>query len=123
MCMALQGALPVNTIVSKLRPDIVIVNNNKKSVYLVELNVSFEQVELNVSFQHIISKVHERKTHKYADLVLKISQNGYNCNLTCIEIGSRGLVTPETNNRFLRFLHQSQTTKVALKRAKPPKSF
>ena len=80
------GTLPVNIIVSKLRPDIVIVNTKKKFVHLVELTVPFE---------HNISKAHERKTHKYADLVLDISQNGYNCNLTCIEIGSHGLVTPE----------------------------
>ena len=85
-----EGTLPVNIIVSKLRPDIVIVNTKKKFVHLVELTVPFE---------HYISKAHELKTHKYADLVLDISQNGYNCNLTCIEIGSRGLVTPDTNKR------------------------
>ena len=46
------GTLPVNIIVSKLRPDIVIVNTKKKFVHLVELTVPFE---------HNISKAHERK--------------------------------------------------------------
>ena len=69
------GALPVNIIVSKLRPDIVIVKTKKKFVHLSELTVPFE---------HYIYKAHERKTHKYANLVLDISQNGYNCNLTYI---------------------------------------
>ena len=101
------GTLPVNIIVSKLRPDIVIVNTKKKFVHLVELTVPFE---------HNISKAHERKTHKYADLVLDISQNGYNCNLTCIEIaiGSRGLVTPDTNKRISEIFSSIK--------AKPPKS-
>ena len=98
------GTLPVN-IVSKLLPDIVIVNTNKKSFHLVELTVPFERN---------IPKAHERKTHKYADLVLDISQNGYNCNLTCIEIGSRGLVTPETNKRISEIFSSIK--------AKPPKS-
>ena len=99
------GTLPVNIIVSKLRPDIVLVNSKKKSVHLVELTVPFE---------HNISKAHERKTHKYADLVLDISQNGYNCSLTCIEIGSRSLVTPETNKRISEIFSSIK--------AKPPKS-
>ena len=81
------GTLPVHIVVSKLRPDIVIVNNKTKSVHLVELTVPFE---------HNISKAHERKTQKYADLVSDITQNGYKCTLTCVEVGSRGLVTPET---------------------------
>ena len=99
------GTLPVNIIVSKLRPDIVIVNTIKKFVHLVELTVPFE---------HNIFKAHERKTHKYADLVLDISQNGYNCNLTCIEVGSRGLVTPDTNKRISEIFSSIK--------AKPPKS-
>ena len=82
----------------------VIVNTKKKSVHLVELTVPFE---------HNISKAHERKTHKYADLVLDISQNGYNCKLTCIEIGSHGFVTPDTNKRISEIFSSSK--------AKPPK--
>ena len=77
-----QGTFLANIIVSKLHPDIVIFNTIKKSVYLVELTVPFEQN---------ISKAHKRKAHKYADLVLDISKNGYNCNLACIEISLHGL--------------------------------
>ena len=53
-------------------------------------------------------------TRKYADLVLNISQNGYNCNLPCIEIGSRGLVTPDTNKRISEIFSSIK--------AKPPQS-
>lgn len=57
-------------------------------------------IELTVPFEQNMSKAHDRKHQKYANLVADISQNGYNCNLTCIEIGSRGLVTPETTSRI-----------------------
>ena len=99
------GILPVNIIVLKLRLDIVIVNTKKKSIHLVELTVPFE---------HNISKAHEPKPHKYADPVLDIFQNGYNCNLTCIEVGSRSLVTPDTNKIISEIF--------ASIKAKPPKS-
>ena len=85
------GTLPANIIVSKLRPDIVIINTKNNSVHLVELTVPFEQN---------INKAHERKINKYSDLTSDISDNGYTCDLTCIEIGSRGLITPETIKRF-----------------------
>ena len=104
-CTTTGGTFPVNIIFSKLRPYIVIVNTKRKSVHLVKLTVPFE---------HNISKAHERKTHKYADMVFDISQTGYNCNLTCIEIGSRGLVTPETNKSISEIFSSIK--------AKPPKS-
>ena len=85
------GTLPVNIVISKLRPDIVMVNEKLKSVHLIELTVPFEQN---------INKAHERKTLKYNNLVSDITDNGYTCNLTCIEIGSRGLVTPDTKERL-----------------------
>ena len=85
------STLPANITVSKLRPDIVIINTQTKHVNLVELTVPSEQN---------ISEAHERKHKEYANLVADISQNGYNCNLTCIEIGSHGLVTPETTSRI-----------------------
>ncbi|XP_072021768.1 uncharacterized protein [Amphiura filiformis] len=99
------GTLPVNVIVSKLRPDIVIINTEKKYAHLVELTVPFEQN---------ISKAHERKTQKYTDLISDISGNGFTCNLTCIEIGSRGLVTPDTTKRISNIF--------SFVKAKPPRS-
>ena len=84
------GTLLENMIVLKFRPDIIMVNTKKKSVHLVELTVPFE---------HNMSKTHVCKTHKYADLILNIFQNGY-CDLTCSEIGSCRLVTPDTNKRI-----------------------
>ena len=52
-------------------------------------------VELTVPFESNIQKVHDRKAKKYRDLVSDILDNEFTCDLTCFEIGSRGLVTPE----------------------------
>ena len=79
------GTLPVNIIVSKLKPDIVIFNKQRKSIHLVELTVPFEPN---------IAKAHDRKQGKYLDLVSDITDNGFACDLTCFEVGSRGLITP-----------------------------
>ena len=80
------GTLPVNVIVSKLKPDLVIHDKRGKSIHLVELTVPFEAN---------ISKAHDRKHKKYLDLVSDITDNGFTCDLTCFEVGSRGLITPE----------------------------
>ena len=81
-----RGTLPVNVIVSKLKPDMVIYNRHENSIHLVELTVPFETN---------INKAHDRKLKKYLDLVSDIADNGFICDLTCFEVGSRGLITPE----------------------------
>jgi hypothetical protein len=80
------GTLPVNVIVTKLKPDIVIYNKHANSIHLVELTVPFESN---------ITKAHDRKSKKYLDLVADIEDNGFACDLTCFEVGSRGLITSE----------------------------
>ena len=80
------GTLPVDVIVSKLKPDMVFYNKKDNTVHLVELTVPFEKN---------IQKAHDRKAQKYRDLVSDILDNGFTCDLTCFEIGSRGLITPE----------------------------
>ena len=64
----------------------VIYNQQDNSVHLVELTVPFETN---------ISKAHDRKHKKYLDLVSDIEDNGFTCDLTCYEVGSRGLITTD----------------------------
>ena len=80
------GTLPTDVIVSKLKPDIVIQNKTRNSIHLIELTAPFDTN---------VQKAHDFKTRKYRDLVSDITDNGFTCDLTCIEIGSRGLITPE----------------------------
>jgi len=98
------GTLPANVIISSLKPDIVI--QNEETIHLVELTVPFETN---------IQKAHARKTQKYSDLVSDISDNGFNCDLTCLEVGSRGLITPDNVGNIV--------TVVSFVKGKPQKSF
>ena len=103
------GTLPVNVIVSKLKPDIVIQNKQENSIHLVELTVPFETN---------ISKAHERKQTKYLDLVSDISDNGFTCDLTCFEVGSRGLITQENVGHIVEifsFVGKSKPSKKFMK--------
>ena len=57
------GTLPVDVIVSKLKPDMVFYNKKDNTIHLVELTVPFETN---------IQKAHDRKAQKYRDLVSDI---------------------------------------------------
>ena len=78
--------LPVNVIVSKLKPDMVIYNRQENSIHLFELTVPFETN---------INKAHDIKHKKYLDLVSEIADNEFICDHTCFEVGLSGLITPE----------------------------
>ena len=82
------GTIPADIVATVERPDIVIIDRNKK---LVELG------ELTVPFEPNIDNARKRKEEKYSSLVVDIERNGFKCSLTCFEVGSRGLVTKETD--------------------------
>ena len=76
--------LPDDVVPTSERPDIVLVNRNKKEIIIGELTVPFEPN---------IDKARKRKVDKYASLSSDIEEKGYKCTLICFEIGSRGLIT------------------------------
>ena len=61
-------------------------NIEENSVHLVKITVPFETN---------IGKANDRKHKKYLDLVSDITDNRFIFDLTCFEVGSRGLITPE----------------------------
>ena len=60
----------------------------------IEVN-SIHLVKITVPFETNISKAHDRKDKKCLDLVSDITYNRFICDLTCFEVGSHGLITPE----------------------------
>jgi hypothetical protein len=84
------GTVPPNILPTSQRPDLVIVDNGQKCIHVVELTIPFE---MN------IASAHNRKTERYSSLISDINSGEYKCVLSCIEIGSRGLITKENNNR------------------------
>ena len=88
-------------------------NNNNRN------NNTIHLVELTVPFENNIQKAHDRKAQKYRDLVSDILDNGFTCDLTCFEIGSRGLITCTPEN----IRNIDKIFSFALLNTKPSKSF
>jgi len=47
-----------------------------------------------------IASAHNRKIERYSSLISDLNSGEFKCVLSCIEIGSRGLITKENNNRI-----------------------
>ena len=91
------------------RPDLVLSSTTKKEVVIVELTVPFEP---NIEARHT------DKCNKYASLTTDIKDQGYSCNLFCLEIGSRGYVSKENKLRvksLLKRVKQGKNVKMLLK--------
>jgi hypothetical protein len=87
------GTIPVEHLVPPLRPDIVIIDEKKKSMLIFELTCPLEPN---------INKRNSEKSEKYAHFVTDIDQ--FRTKVTCFEVGSRGYVSPDNHER-LKSLH------------------
>ena len=94
------GTVPPDILPTAERPDLVIVDDDHKSVLIGELTVPFESNT---------KSARQRKMEKYASLVHDIISGGFSCKLICFEIGSRGLITKE-NKRQLTCIFKSVNT-------------
>ena len=83
--------IPLNILPTTDRPDLVIIDYKKKDIIVFELTVPFEPN---------ISKSHCRKQNKYAALAKDVKQAGFNCQLLCFEVGSRGFISKENKGRL-----------------------
>ena len=94
--------IPPDIHISNLKPDMIILNDNEIKI-----------VELTVPFETNIEKAHERKTVKYSQLVDDLKAKGFICELYCIEVGSRGIITP-SNGKRLKSLFNTNEKKCKL---------
>lgn len=85
------GTIPPNVLATSQRPDLVLVDAAKKRILIMELTVPFE---MN------INDAHNRKMDRYGSLVLDLQTAGYRTELIRVEIGSRGLITKDNQNRI-----------------------
>ena len=79
----LQYTFPPQIATTDERPGIVLWNDRKHSVILIELMIPFED---NFSDAHL------RKTNRYPGLVQLCSENKYHTQLITIQVGSRGVI-------------------------------
>ena len=87
--------IPFECSPTNLVPDICLFWKNLKKLVIIELTVPFE---FNVD------KAHVRKCNKYAPLVADIENSGYEVSLICLEVGSRGYITPDNIHRLKEIL-------------------
>ena len=71
-------------IATQQKPDMCVIDNDKKLVTLLELSVPFEPN---------IDKAHNIKCERYSSLVADINHTtSWKCESICLEVGSRGLI-------------------------------
>lgn len=88
------GTIPHYIIPTQQKPDICIVEPSKKCVTLLELSVPFEPN---------IDKARSTKLERYASLVADINDmTDWHCDLVCLEVGSRGLITKDNKMQIKR---------------------
>lgn len=82
--------VPMQCTITDMRPDMCIIENSK----------TLTIVELTVPLETNAATAHNFKTNKYAGMVLDIESNGFQVNLLCIEIGARGYINADNQNRL-----------------------
>lgn len=103
-----KSTVPVNCAVTPLKPDICVLLNENKKLYIIELSVPFE---------HNITKAHEYKVNKYTPLVNDIREKGYDVLLLALEVGSRGYISCDNDNT-LKSIHKIMCVQMPFKRFK-----
>ena len=72
---------PRDIIITRLRPDAIIVSRRTKTIVLIELTIPWEDR---------IAEAHEIKSEKYQDLVHEITNNNWTVFFQAVEVGARG---------------------------------
>ena len=61
-------------------------------------------IELTVPFETNIDNSHSYKVNKYTPLINDLTDNGYKCDILCIEIASRGYISKDNKARLQKLL-------------------
>ena len=99
------ATIPVNSIATSSRPDLVIVNQRQRSIHLLELRCCYDT-------NH--EKSCELKTARYTMLKGDLEDEGWNVSLNTFEVGSIGIIT-KTNNEKLKNIAKGNNIKSDLK--------
>ena len=85
------STIPTDILVTTLKPDLVIVNYEEKTLSIIELTVPFDS---NIEIAN------QRKSQKYENLISDIDETGYSVKFFALEISSRGYISPENMKRL-----------------------
>ena len=87
------GVIPPHILVTPLRPDLVLIDEQSRTVVIFELTCPWETN---------IDRNHEYKEGKYAPLVADLSR-AFNVSQFSVEISARGLITRQNKARLKLF--------------------
>ena len=87
------GVIPPHVLVTPLRPDIFLVNEQSREVVLFELTCPWERN---------IDRSHEYKENKYAPIIADMSREYRVFNFS-VEVAARGLITKQNKARLKSF--------------------
>ena len=88
------GTIPPALCVTKLKPDIVILDKHMKALHIFELTMPLSR---NIESRH------KEKSDKYAHFLRDIT--GYKCSVNCFEVSSTGFISTR-NQKTLNLLHK-----------------
>lgn len=86
-----QLKIPPHITHSRLRPDIILVSEATKQLFLLELTVPWEER---------MEEAQERKREKYQELVEDCRRNGWRTRCMPVEVGSRGFASHSLNKAY-----------------------
>lgn len=98
------STVPHDVYVTKLKPDIVLINRSTCQIIIIELTVPFESG---------IKQAHDRKFSKYSDMKNDLELSGYKVELLCVEIGSRGYIDKD-NVKCMKHLYKLLDAKLPI---------
>ena len=81
---------------------------------MIDESISYRVIPLNyhvhsylsVPFETNIGKAHDTNINRYFPTRANITDNGYDCTLIAVEVGSRGLIDADNKNRLTRLIKQ-----------------
>ena len=91
------GTIPPHILVTALKPDIVVFNDQTKEVIVFELTCPWDSN---------ISRSHAFKSEKYSSLIADLSHR-HSVSFFSVEVSARGQITKENRNRLKAFLFKS----------------
>ncbi len=98
--------IPSDILLTSQRPDLVIVNRTRKSIYILELTVPYER---NIMMEH------KYKSEKYARLIGDLQDIGWSTSYHAFEVGCRGMIIKEnatTLNLFITKISKDVKQKI-----------
>jgi DNA-binding NarL/FixJ family response regulator len=88
------GSIPADVMVQAQRPDLVIVDLSVHGKHGIAL------VEQTCSWDTDAKRAKERKTARYADFKISLSNEGWDCSVYLIKVGARGHIFESVKNQL-----------------------